>query len=62
MRSVLRQVHRWLGIALAICVIAIGLSDAILIFRPELQKVHPPIHSSFASGAMTAPTHPSNEE
>ena len=39
MRSVLLQVHRWLGIALAIWVIAIALSGAILIFRPELQKL-----------------------
>lgn len=39
MRSVVLQVHRWLGIALAIRVIAIGLSDAVLIFRSELQKL-----------------------
>jgi len=62
MRSVLLQVHRWLRIALAIWVIAIGLSGAILIFLLELQKTHPSIHSFFASRATTAPLSPPSEE
>lgn len=53
MRSVVLQVHRWLGIALAIWVIAIGLSGAVLIFRPELQKLTYPqfFHVTRAAGS-----------
>lgn len=39
MRSVFFQLHKWIGIALAIWVVLIGVSGAALIFRPELQKL-----------------------
>lgn len=39
LRKVLFQVHLWLGLALAIYVIVIGLTGSILVFRGDLQKL-----------------------
>jgi uncharacterized iron-regulated membrane protein len=54
-RSVFFQLHKWLGIVLAIWVILIGLSGAVLIFRPELQKIsYPQFFSVARSGIRDA--------
>jgi len=37
-RKALFQIHVWLGVALGVYVIVIGMSGAALVFRPELQK------------------------
>jgi len=37
-RRALFQVHLWLGVAFGLYVIVIGISGAVLVFRPELQK------------------------
>ncbi len=39
MRKIFFQIHLWLGLALAIYVVLIGLTGSILVFRGDLQKL-----------------------
>ena len=42
LRKVIFQIHLWIGIAAAIYVALIGLSGAILVFKPELYRLNHP--------------------
>ncbi len=58
LRRALFQVHLWLGLALTLYAVVIGLSGAALVFRPEMERALRPelFHLQTASGPAAGRT------
>lgn len=56
MRRLLFQVHRWVGLAAGVYVVAIAVTGAALVFRIDLQRaLHPHLFTPRSQGALADP-------
>lgn len=54
LRRALFQIHLWVGIVLALYVVAIGLSGSALVFQPELEEMLEGAHLHVSAGGRQA--------
>lgn len=50
-RAVLQKLHRWLGLAMAIPLVAIGISGSILVYQPEIEALLAETHAARTAGS-----------
>lgn len=56
LRKILLQLHLWIGLALSIYALLIGISGSIITFKDELKvRLHPELHSSGATRMAADP-------